>query len=274
MNEITASNTGDTEFSSSLAFVTGGARGIGRAVADELVARGLEVVIGDLPSSAVETGSIPQVAFDVSDYDSVEAAHAEIVGLFGRAPDVLVNNAGINVTGASADLPKDDWLRVVDVNLNGLWYVTQRFGRSMIESGRGSIVNISSINATLGMPGRASYAATKAAVLGLTKSLAVEWAPHHVRVNAIQPGYIMTDLVAQAMAAGFYSEDELSNRIPLNHVGETSDIASAVAFLASPDAAYITGHSLVVDGGYTILGSVKGASTPPAPTFRPDSYGD
>ncbi|MBU6146816.1 MAG: SDR family oxidoreductase [Actinomycetales bacterium] len=253
-----------------LAVVTGGSRGLGAAIAAELGARGVRIVLLDLtpPAEALPAGW-RYLQVDVADRGAVAESLATITDDAGHPPDILVNNAGTHATGASADLPQADWQRVIDVNLTGAWNCSQVFGAAMVATGRGSIVNISSINASVGMPGRAAYSAAKAGLLGLTRVLAVEWAPMGVRVNAVQPGYLHTDLIEQAVAAGLYSWSQLRQRIPLGALGMPAQVATAVAFLVSSEASYITGQSLIIDGGYVSEGSVVpgvGASA-----FRPDT---
>lgn len=253
-----------------LAVVTGGSRGLGAAIAAELGGRGARIVLLDLaaPAEALPTGW-RYLPVDVADHADVAACLAAIMADAGQPPTILINNAGTHATGASADLPQAHWQRVIDVNLTGAWNCCQVFGAAMIAAGGGSIVNISSINASVGMPGRAAYSAAKAGLLGLTRVLAVEWAPMGVRVNAVQPGYLRTDLIEQAVAAGLYSWTQLRQRIPLGELGMPAQVATAVAFLASDEASYVTGQSLIIDGGYVSEGSVlPGAG---ASAFRPDT---
>jgi NAD(P)-dependent dehydrogenase (short-subunit alcohol dehydrogenase family) len=139
----------------------------------------------------------------------------------------------------------------------------------MLEAGRGAIVNVASINALVGMPGRAAYCASKAGLLGLTRVLAVEWAGRGVRVNAVCPGYVRTPMVERAIAQGFYSGEALRDHTPAGRLAEPSEIAAAVAYLASNDASYLTGQALVVDGGYLTYGAPAPASVLPSTTYEP-----
>jgi NAD(P)-dependent dehydrogenase (short-subunit alcohol dehydrogenase family) len=184
-------------------------------------------------------------------------------------PTVLVNNAGLNRIGPSEDLEEALFQEVVDVNLTGALRCCQVAGRRMLTEGRGSIVNIGSINAEVGMPGRAAYCASKAGLIGLTRVLAVEWASRGVRVNAVEPGYVRTPMVENAIAQGLLSEQAMRDRTPLDRLAEPGEIARTVVFLASKDAAYITGQTLAVDGGYLAYGAPGPASEIPTSTYSP-----
>lgn len=243
-----------------LAIVTGAARGLGAAIAEGLEAEGARVVRTDIAGT--------EVRLDVRDRASIDAAVEEISKSFGR-PTVLVNNAGISRIGPSDELDEGEWSEVLDINLTGVLRCSQAVGRRMLEAGRGAIVNVASINALLGMPGRAAYCASKAGLLGLTRVLAVEWGGRGVRVNAVCPGYVRTPMVERAIAQGFYSEGALRDRTPADRLAEPSEIAAAVAYLASRDASYLTGQALVVDGGYTTYGAPAPASVLPSTTYDP-----
>jgi 3-oxoacyl-[acyl-carrier protein] reductase len=243
-----------------LAIVTGAAKGLGAAIAEGLEAEGARVVRTDIAGT--------EVRLDVRDRASIDAAVEEISKSFGR-PTVLVNNAGISRIGPSDTLDEGEWSEVLDINLTGVLRCSQAVGRRMLEAGRGAIVNVASINALLGMPGRAAYCASKAGLLGLTRVLAVEWAGRGVRVNAVCPGYVRTPMVERAIAQGFYSEGALRDRTPADRLAEPSEIAAAVAYLASRDASYLIGQALVVDGGYTTYGAPAPASLLPSTTYAP-----
>jgi NAD(P)-dependent dehydrogenase (short-subunit alcohol dehydrogenase family) len=166
--------------------------------------------------------------------------------------DVLVNNAGVQLNRAALELSDDDWTRVLSIDLDGAFTCSREAGRYMVRQGRGAIVNISSIAERFGMPRRLPYGVSKAGIAALTRGLAAEWAPDGVRVNAIAPGYIETELVRHALAAGHIDALEILAKIPLGRMGRPSDVAEAALFLASDRSAYVTGHTLFVDGGYAV----------------------
>jgi NAD(P)-dependent dehydrogenase (short-subunit alcohol dehydrogenase family) len=172
---------------------------------------------------------------------------------FGRV-DVLVNNAGAGQAAPSETLPMTEFRRIIDLDLVAPFACAQAAGRVMLAQGRGVIVNVSSLFGHLGIAGRAAYAAAKHGLEGLTKVLAVEWASRGVRVTAVAPGYVATELVAGTMAAGAFSLDDVTGRTPLRRLAQPLEVARAVAFLASEEASYITGASLMVDGGWTADG--------------------
>ena len=254
------------------ALVTGAGQGIGAAIASALAAEGSRVAVADLNVDAAEQvaaklgGSGIAVGLDVRDRASVERAAAGASEQFGELT-VLVNNAGITRVGPSESLPEEDWQEVIDVNLSGPFRCCQVIGARMLAAGHGSIVNIASISAEFGMPSRAAYCATKSALIGLTRVLAVEWAGRGVRVNAVEPGYVRTPLIADAIEAGLLAEEEMLARTPTGRLAEPEDIARAVVFLSSAEAAYITGQTLVVDGGYLAYGAAAPASRVPTTAF-------
>ena len=191
------------------------------------------------------------VQLNVRDGAGVRAAAHAIVSRHGRV-DILVNNAGIACNSPSVDTAPDEWLEVIDVNLNGVWWCSQAFGRGMVERRKGAIVNIGSMSGIIAnrpQP-QSHYNASKAAVHMLTKSLAAEWAPFGVRVNAIAPGYIGTELTMRGMANAEWKKTWL-DMTPLGRVGEPSEVAATALFLASDAAAYVSGSIVSVDGGYT-----------------------
>ncbi len=250
-----------TDLAGDVAIVTGGTQGIGRAVAEELVRRGARVAVGsrDVERArgvATEIGETCHgVALDVQSRDSIDAAIADVVESIGD-PTILVNNAGVNRIGPAESYDEDDWAFVIDVDLTGVFRCCQAVGTRMLERGRGTIVNVTSIIGTgLGVAGRAAYGASKGGVTGLTQVLAVEWAPRGVRVMAVAPGPVRTPMVEQAMAEGLVSEQAIIDRTPLGRVAMPTDIARAVALVCSPEAAFVTGQTLVVDGGYTTMGA-------------------
>lgn len=238
-----------------LAVITGGATGIGYASAKALADSGAQLLLLDrdgerVARSAEELGAQWR-ALDVTDSGKVEEAAAEISGRFGT-PDILVNSAGMVQNAPATDVTDSDWHRVMNVNLNGLFYCSRAFGRAMVVAGRGSIINISSICGTVAVypQPQAAYNASKGAVDMVTKSLASEWAGSGVRVNAVAPGYTATELTLAGRSKPEWFETWLAGT-PMGHLADPREIATAVAFLASDAASYITGTILTVDGGYT-----------------------
>jgi NAD(P)-dependent dehydrogenase (short-subunit alcohol dehydrogenase family) len=172
---------------------------------------------------------------------------------FGRI-DGMVNCAGISKPHDSVSLPPADWARMVDIQLNGAFYLAQACGKRMINEGGGAIVFITSTNAEAAFPRRAAYCCAKAGVAMLTKVLAIEWANKGVRVNAVGPAYVATEMTQRNIAAGNVDEAQIKARIPLGRLAKPADVANAVSFLLSEKASFITGHSLYVDGGWLAYG--------------------
>ncbi|HLI14800.1 MAG TPA: glucose 1-dehydrogenase [Acidimicrobiales bacterium] len=249
------------ELTGTIALVTGGGSGLGAAIAEGLAAQGAHVAIADLDLARAEEvagrvhergGQASAWRLDVSRHAEVEACVAEIAGTVGPI-DVLVASAGIGVRRPAVSLSPEDWQRVIDVNLSGCWFCDQAVGRRMIEDGRpGSIINIGSVVGQVGIDtGNANYAASKGGIIGLTKCLAVEWAPAGVRVNVIAPTHFKTPLVEQAIADRPELEQRFLANIPLGRLGEPREIVGAAVFLASDESSMVTGHVLNVDGGHT-----------------------
>lgn len=242
-----------------VALVTGASYGIGAASALALAKDGCDVAIADLGTGTLkDTGAAIEAAgaralpvvLDVTSQDSVERAFARVVSEFGRV-DVLVNNAGIPLNKPALDITREEWGRVIDVNLNGAFFVSQQLGRHLIAAKRaGCIVNLASTFSFIAVPGFAAYAVAKAGVAHLTKMLAIEWAEHRIRVNAIAPG--STETATRAPILGDPARrDFFLNRIPLRRFGNADEMGAAVRYLASQEASYITGQTLLLDGGLT-----------------------
>jgi NAD(P)-dependent dehydrogenase (short-subunit alcohol dehydrogenase family) len=246
------------DLSGKTAIVTGGGKGIGRQMAQGLAEGGANLVLcarkaERCEQTAAELEELGVKALglgcDVRDPDQVQAVVARTVAEFG-AVDVLVNNAGVVWGATPEDMPLEGWQKVVDVNLTGVFLFSQAAGRTMIERGGGSIVNIASVAGLHGAPpeivNTVVYHATKGGVIAFTRDLAWKWAAHGIRVNAIAPGWFPSDMSKFVLdLAG----EELIRRVPLGRFGGPEDLKGPVVFLASDAAAYVTGHTLVVDGG-------------------------
>lgn len=233
------------------ALVTGGAQGIGFEIARGLAQAGARVTIADLnPDVGQAAAAILEGQFEVLNVTDAAA----VAALARRLPDVdiLVNNAGIVRNTPAEATPDDDWRSVIDVNLNGVYWCCREFGRGMLERGQGSIVSTASMSGLISnhpQP-QAAYNASKAAVIHLTRSLAGEWAPRGVRVNCVAPGYTATPLTKRGLETPEWRETWLKET-PMGRLAEPAEIAPAVLYLASDAASFVTGHALVVDGGYT-----------------------
>ncbi len=240
-----------------VALVTGGSRGIGRAIAIALGAHGARVIVNYTANEAAAHETVAAVAaaggtaaikrFDVSDAAAVDAALKEIAGAEGGL-HILVNNAGVAVNTLTLGAKDADWQRALAVNLTGTFNCTRAALRSLLKAkDAGRIINITSITAETGSAGQAPYVAAKAAVIGLTKTWAREYASRGITANAVSPGYIDTDMTAADLPPA--RREELIKSIPLGRVGKPEDVAAAVAYLAGPAASYVTGEVLRVNGG-------------------------
>lgn len=241
-------------FQDRVAVITGGGKGIGRAIAARLACGGAKVVLSGRDHAALETacgeiraqgGEALAVPGDVAQAKDAEQLCARTLEAFGRA-DILVCNAGITRDNLVMRMSEEEWDQVLDTNLKGTFLCIKAFARPMMKQRWGRIVNVSSVVGMLGNPGQANYVASKAGVIGLTKAVAKELASRHITVNAVAPGFIET-----AMTSGLNEKvrEALQAQIPLGRLGSPDDVAHAVTFLCSEEAAYVTGQVLSVDGG-------------------------
>ncbi|GAA4125959.1 3-oxoacyl-[acyl-carrier-protein] reductase [Nocardioides fonticola] len=223
--------------------VTGGNRGIGRAIAEAFLAQ------GDLVAVTTRSGGAPEGALDVrcdiTDPDAVEAAFAEVEAAHGPV-EVLVANAGITADTLVLRMSEDDWSSVIDTNLTGSFRLAKRAAKGMLRQRRGRIIFISSVVGLLGSAGQVNYAASKAGLVGMARSLARELGSRSITANVVAPGFIETDMTAVLTDT---QRDTIRGQVPLGRYGSTAEIASAVTWLASPGAAYVTGAVIPVDGG-------------------------
>ena len=241
--------------------VSGGAGGIGAEVSLRLASEGARLVVADLNAADAEEAAARMrtsgdraigVACDITNAEQCEALAQAAIEKFGRL-DGAVNCAGFSKPHDSLSLPPADWARMVDVQLNGAFYFAQACARRMIGAG-GGIVFITSTNAEAAFPRRAAYCCAKAGVAMLTKVLAIEWAEKGIRVNAVGPAYVATEMTQRNIAAGNVSEAQIKGRIPLGRLAQPAEVADAVSFLLSETSSFITGHSLYVDGGWLAYG--------------------
>lgn len=246
---------------SKVAFITGAAQGIGKRTAQVLSERGYHLVLNDIRSPSETTASllpgseVLEAIGDVSDEAQVLQMAAAVRERFGRL-DVLVNNAGISFIKPAEEIEAAEWRRVMEVNLLGPFLLCREFGKMMLAQGQGSIVNISSVAGLLGIGDRAAYNASKHGLIGLTRTLASEWGYRGVRVNAVCPGWVKTEMDAKDMGSGAYTDADIENRVPMGRFASPDDIAQAVAFLAdATQSAFVNGHTLSVDGGWASDGS-------------------
>lgn len=242
------------------AFVTGGARGIGKAAARGMALSGARVAIADIDIAAAETTAEELTAAgleafavqcDVTDPRSAAEMAAAVVKKWGRL-DIAFNNAGICINTPALDMTYAEWKKVLDINLTGVFLTSQAAGRIMKEQGGGSIINTASMSGhivNIPQP-QCTYNASKAGVILLTKSLAVEWAPYHIRVNSISPGYIATDMTLSAPQEWQVRWKDLT---PTGRMGTPEELVSAVVYLASDSASYTTGSDIVIDGAFTCI---------------------
>jgi NAD(P)-dependent dehydrogenase (short-subunit alcohol dehydrogenase family) len=245
-----------------VAIVTGAAQGIGRRTAEVLAERGYALALNDLRPPADTLRAVRERGAEALDVIGDVSAEATVAGLaavvrdrWGRA-DVLVNNAGVSLIGPAEAVSAAAYRRVLEINLVAPFLLAQAFGAAMLEQRRGSIVNVASIAGLVGVADRAAYNASKHGLIGLTRTLAAEWGGRGVRVNAVCPGWVKTEMDAADQAGGGYTDLDITGRVPMARFASPDDIARAIAFLGDPEeSGFVNGHALVVDGGWTADGS-------------------
>ena len=239
-----------------VAIITGAARGLGRSMAVGLAKFGAHVVITDVIDTSDTLEEIKKfddqsfdLQVDVSDESDVETMIKKTVDHFGSI-DIFVNNAGILKTANAEDFSEEDWKKVIDVNLNGVFLCAQAAGKQMIEQKSGKIINISSIAGLSGYASSVAYSTSKAGVISLTKTLAAEWGKHNIQVNAICPGVFATDMTEDYLKDKDFKE-MIKTKVPLSRYATSDELISTIIYLASKASDYMTGHALVIDGGWT-----------------------
>jgi NAD(P)-dependent dehydrogenase (short-subunit alcohol dehydrogenase family) len=245
-----------------VAVVTGAAQGIGRRTAEVLAERGYRLALSDLRDpeetlAALKASGADAIGFsgDISEERVVAEFSAAVEQRWGRV-DVLVNNAGISLISPAEKIAAKDYRRVLEVNLVAPFLLAQKFGMKMLAAKKGSIVNVASVAGLVGVADRAAYNASKHGLIGLTRTLAAEWGGRGVRVNAVCPGWVKTEMDVSDQAGGGYTDDDITGRVPMGRFASPDDIARAIAFLADEEmSGFINGHALAVDGGWTADGS-------------------
>lgn len=251
---------------SGVAVITGASRGIGAAIAERLASEGMAVACAATSAKNAEAVvarvselyGVPAMALEmrVQDMESVEAGLQAVEAALGPV-SVMVNNAGISQVKNFLDLPAAEFSHILDINLRGVFHGSQAAARCMTASGtKGNIVQIGSVTGVTAFPERVGYCSTKAAVHHMTKVMSLDLAAHGIRVNCVAPGYIRTDLVQDLINVGTLDEVKLQKRVPMGELGSVDDVANAVAWISSDEAKYVTGETLVIDGGWLAYGSV------------------
>lgn len=244
-----------TELAGKVALITGGAAGIGHAIAEGFLQHGARVALFDRDPAvadvarALDAERAIGLAVDVTQRQEVDRAVDRVVGHFGRL-DIAVNCAGVALLAPAESLSEEAWDRTLDINLKGTFLVCQAAGQHFLRQNSGNIINMASQASVVALPQHLAYCASKAAVVGLTQVLALEWGPHNINVNAISPTVVLTELGAKAWAGE--AGEAHKKQIPLRRFAEPAHIAATALFLASPGAAMMNGANVVVDGGFTI----------------------
>jgi NAD(P)-dependent dehydrogenase (short-subunit alcohol dehydrogenase family) len=248
-----------------VAIITGAAKGIAKGMAFRFAREGAGVVLADLDKDSIDRnaadieisgGQALAVQMNVTDRAAIQKAVNAAVERFGKL-DIMANIAGFTQDSPSEDLPAEDWLKILDVNLNGVFYCCQAAARQMIKQGHGGkILNMSSGYGLVAAPQRAGYCTTKAGVVMLTKVLAIEWAKHQINVNALAPGVTRTELIQNLIDAGKLNVDALKKRTPLGRLGEVEDQLGAAVLMVSDEASFMTGEVVCIDGGWTSYGFI------------------
>jgi NAD(P)-dependent dehydrogenase (short-subunit alcohol dehydrogenase family) len=239
------------------AIVTGGGSGLGLAIAKKFTVNHIRTIIvgrdrQKLEDAAVRLGSLAiPVFFDLTELSDIPGFVQNLIATHGPV-DILVNNAGINQKKSALEVSDGEFQAILTTNLNSVFALTREVGRSMVAAKKGSIVNVSSMASQYGLPGVVSYTASKSAIEGITRALAVEWSPAGVRVNCVAPGFIETDMSARALNGDPERKRKVLDRTPMGRLGQPDDVANAVYFLATGEAGFVTGTVLRVDGGNAI----------------------
>jgi 3-oxoacyl-[acyl-carrier protein] reductase len=245
-----------TDLSGRTALVTGAAQGLGRCIAQSLAAAGAKVACIDINAESLAAtvdairaagGTAEPLACDVTQSERVGEVVDQVVAMWGKL-DILVNNAGITRDNVLIRMKDEQWDLVLNINLRGTFLFTRAAARPMMKARGGRIINVASVSGLMGNPGQVNYSASKAGVIGLTRTVACELASRNITVNAVAPGFIATDMTAKL---GEDVLQKVQDEIPLGRLGEPQDVADAVLFLASDAASFITGHILTIDGGLT-----------------------
>ncbi len=245
-----------------VALITGSSRGIGKGIAIRysqegaavvLASRSIEILSAIADEIRKKGGKALALAVDVTRPESIQDAVDRAVAEYSRL-DIMVNNAGISMAHPSEDLAPEDWTRAIETDLSGVFFGCQSAAKQMMQQDGGCIINITSMYGLVAAPMRAAYCAAKAGANMLTKVLAAEWAGKNIRVNAIAPGYIRTELVQDVIDKGVISVDAIKKRTPQGRIGEVEDLLGTAVYLASDDASFVTGSIITVDGGWTAYG--------------------
>jgi NAD(P)-dependent dehydrogenase (short-subunit alcohol dehydrogenase family) len=245
-----------------VAIITGASKGIGKGIGVRYSQEGAKVVLAsrsvDLLSAIVDEikktgGQALAFAVDVRKPESIQEVVDRTVAKYGRL-DIMVNNAGISMAHPSEDLSSEEWTRAVETDLFGVFYGSQSAARQMMRQGGGCVINVTSVYGLVAAPMRAAYCASKAGANMLTKVLAIEWASKNIRVNAIAPGYIRTELVQDLIDKGILPVGAIEKRTPKGRIGEVTDVLALAVYLASDEASFMTGSIVTIDGGWTAYG--------------------